>query len=198
MKKILILLLALAFSAGCKTVNESVPTTDLGNEVRLPAHVLTAQAKLKTINELVAAGVIESPEQLEQVLKHLRRVDGPLLERILRRKLAIAEMTYRSPKDLSADVLKTTYDPETGAFVFDATNLDARTSPEIVIATGDAQAKITAAEGEAVSAFNDSLGGVVKKTAALAKELKSPPVPGLPSIEPNEFPIPPTEKEESP
>lgn len=57
---------------------------------------------------------------------------------------------FTGPKDLKADSI--TFRAETnGAVSLEIKGLDAKTNPDVITTTGDAQAKITAAQGKAIT-----------------------------------------------
>ena len=76
--------------------------------------------------------------------------------------------SFTGPKDLALDSLHIEAKPD-GSVVLDVNKLNARTNPDIITTTGDAQAKITKAQGEAiVNALQatGSLAGTVAGAAA--------------------------------
>lgn len=142
-----VLLLALA---ACKTVREDVvPQTTIANKIVTPSRVVTTQAKLQALQSLVDSGMITDEATLKEAVKQLRKFDGSLLQRMIEKKKIVSTMEYHSPKNMSATNLVVQYNRETGAFELLVTNLVTFTDPEVVITAGDAQAKVTASEGEA-------------------------------------------------
>lgn len=57
--------------------------------------------------------------------------------------------SFTGPKDLALDSLHIEAKPD-GSVVLDVNKLNARTNPDVITTTGDAQAKITKAQGEAI------------------------------------------------
>jgi len=76
--------------------------------------------------------------------------------------------SFTGPKDLALDSLHIEAKPD-GSVVLDVNKLNARTNPDIITTTGDAQAKITKAQGEAVVNAFEAGGKLLGAAAATAK-----------------------------
>ena len=79
--------------------------------------------------------------------------------------------SFTGPKDLALDTLHIEAKPD-GSVTLDVKGLNARTNPDVITTTGDAQAKITKAQGDAVvSAFQ---AGGAAAGAAIGAAAKTP------------------------
>lgn len=76
--------------------------------------------------------------------------------------------TFTGPKDLALDTLHIEAKPD-GSVTLDVKGLNARTNPDVITTTGDAQAKITKAQADAVVSAFEAGGKVVGAAAAAAK-----------------------------
>lgn len=149
MKKLLLILVfaAMTLVVGCKTVKKSVPVTEVKAGLKAPAREMADIAFMNMLSQAMLVGVISNKEELDAFLVYYYKNRSKFID-IFRRKKMYGVFKYSSPKDTEVKEFEITFDPQEG-FRFKADELKTVTNPEIVIAVGDAQAKITAAEGEA-------------------------------------------------
>lgn len=149
MKKVIGFLigLTLVFALGCKSLDgDVIPKTSLDSKVTAPARVLTHASTVKAVIAMVESGQITDEKSLRAAIKELRKIKIPGSRRDVETYIA-----YASPKNTAADTINVTYNPTNAVFQLYMTNLVTTTDPEVIITSGDAQAKITAAEGEAAA-----------------------------------------------
>ena len=153
--------MALGFTAGCKSLKNAVPQTHAESYVIAPAREMADIAFMRMLQQAMLVGVISSEKELNTFLVYYYNNRSNFWD-IFRRKKFHGRFSYKSPKDTDIENVEVTFDPQEG-FKFTADKLKTSTNPEVIITSGDAQYKITTAEGEAFTSALNEVNEILEK-----------------------------------